>query len=338
MSDEKNDPGAVAAAPLNGEPTPHEEAAPAEPTDAAAAIGDEDQARGALAQEPAEQPAAQERGEDDVGDDAAAEEEPAGGGDASQKDVERVRALFTRAPGETDAAGDFLFARWRKPIAPAVFGVAPKTAETVKAGFERAAKTAGLEIAEEDPELGANLLVFFCEEWRDLKDVPSLDRLIPDLDKLTTLLSVMGANQYRIFQFSEDVGVTLAIVLLRMDEELSSLPPQALALSQGVQTLLVWSDAAFAADGPVTVGRHGRGVVKRWHQRLIEAAYADDAPALSRDPALAEVLAARLDGPKRPRRTSRRGAKGASRSSAKAEAPENDAATPKAAQSAGETT
>ncbi len=248
------------------------------------------------------------RDAEDAVEEPAAATEP--GADA-EADADQPRAAAPNGVAGGGAEGDdgdcarrgqFLFARWAKPIAPAIFGVDEESAATMRQGFERAAKTAGLELADEDPEIGANVLVFFCERWPDLAKVPHLDRLIPDLSKLLTLLAVTDANQYRVFQFSETEGVKLAVVMLRVDADLASLPPPALALGQATQTLLVWSDAAFEDDSPVTVGRHGRGLLKRWHQRLIEAAYGADVPVFSRDPALAETLAARMGAPKRGRR------------------------------------
>ncbi len=227
-------------------------------------------------------------------------------------EVARVRDLFDRAESADAPLTGFHFARWTRPLCPAVFGADAAGAEAMVSGLRDAAKLVGLEVVDEDPDFGANILYFFCEDWADLRKAPGLDRLIPDLDKLTVLLAAAGANQYRIFSFSPDRGLRLAVVLLRYDDDLGRLSPQALALGQAVQTLLLWSDRAFVRENPVDLGfRRGRAHrdrrprVTRWFAALLRAAYAEDAPAYATDPALAETLAAaviaELDAPS-PRR------------------------------------
>ena len=68
---------------------------------------------------------------------------------------EEVEALFTRSSGE------YLFARWGRPIAPVVFGVEEATLQVVKGALEAVVALAGHQLAETDPELGSNLMVFF---------------------------------------------------------------------------------------------------------------------------------------------------------------------------------
>ena len=72
---------------------------------------------------------------------------------------DEIEALFTRADGE------FLFTRWGRPIAPVVFGVEDATLGTVKGALEAVVTLAGHEMAETDPELGANLMIFFFRDW-----------------------------------------------------------------------------------------------------------------------------------------------------------------------------
>ena len=67
-----------------------------------------------------------------------------------------IEALFTRADGS------YLFARWGRPIVPVVFGVDDATLAVIKGAFEAVVALAGHRMAETDPELGANLMVFFC--------------------------------------------------------------------------------------------------------------------------------------------------------------------------------
>ncbi|MEY8840569.1 hypothetical protein AB9K41_16230, partial [Cribrihabitans sp. XS_ASV171] len=165
---------------------------------------------------------------------------------------QEIEALFTRE------SGDYLFARWGRPIVPVVFGVEDDTLKIVKGAFEAVVALAGHKMAETDPELGANCMVFFFRDWQELLAVPDLDRLIPDLGPLVERLVTAGANQYRVFRFDEAGAIKAAFVFLRMDDELSEVPAQTLALSQVVQTILLWSDLAFrdrsalaVADGTV---------------------------------------------------------------------------------------
>lgn len=154
--------------------------------------------------------------------------------------ADEITPLFTRADGQ------FLFARWGRPIAPVVFGTEEGTLGVIKGAFEAVCALAGHEMAETDPELGANLMVFFLRDWAELPDVPNLDRLIPDLGPLVARLAAADANQYRAFRFDPKGAIKAAFVFVRMDEQLSKVSAEVVALSQAVQTILLWSDRAFS--------------------------------------------------------------------------------------------
>jgi len=201
--------------------------------------------------------------------------------------ADEIEALFTRADGE------FLFARWGRPIVPVVFGVEDATLGTVKGAVEAVVALAGHTMAETDPELGANMMIFFFRDWQELLAVPDLDRLVPDLGPLVARLQAEGANQYRIFRFDEDGAIRAAFVFLCMDEELSAVPAETLALSQVVQTMLLWSDRAFTGRSALGQLADGRVVLRPEIGALIRAAYDPVLPAMSRDPAHALRLAAR---------------------------------------------
>lgn len=200
--------------------------------------------------------------------------------------ADEVQALFTR--GE----GGFLCARWGRPIVPVVFGVEDATLAVVKGAIEAVVALAGHRMAETDPELGANLMVFFFRDWAELPEVPNLDRLVPDLGPLCARLAAEGANQYRAFRFDASGAIRAAFVFLRMDDHLSAVPAETLALAQAVQAMLLWSDRAFDAT-PMLV-RAGEAVVLRPEiAGVIRAAYDPVLPAVSRDPSHALRLAAR---------------------------------------------
>ena len=201
--------------------------------------------------------------------------------------ADEITPLFTRADGQ------FLFARWGRPIAPVVFGTEEGTLSVIKGAFEAVCALAGHEMAETDPELGANLMVFFLRDWAELPDVPNLDRLIPDLGPLVARLAAADANQYRAFRFDPEGAIKAAFVFVRMDAQLSKVSAEVLALSQAVQTILLWSDRAFS-DRSALAQAGGHTVLRPDIAALIRASYDPVLPAISQDPSIALRLAARI--------------------------------------------
>ena len=201
--------------------------------------------------------------------------------------ADEITPLFTRADGQ------FLFARWGRPIAPVVFGTEEGTLGVIKGAFEAVCALAGHEMAETDPELGANLMVFFLRDWAELPDVPNLDRLIPDLGPLVARLAAADANQYRAFRFDPEGAIKAAFVFVRMDAQLSKVSAEVLALSQAVQTILLWSDRAFS-DRSALAQAGGHTVLRPDIAALIRASYDPVLPAISQDPSIALRLAARI--------------------------------------------
>tara|TARA_R110002049_G_scaffold214692_1_gene386175 strand:+ start:5627 stop:6262 length:636 start_codon:yes stop_codon:yes gene_type:complete len=200
---------------------------------------------------------------------------------------EQIEALFTRADGQ------FLFARWGRPIAPVVFGVQEETLEVVKGALEAVAALACHKMAETDMELGSNLMVFFFSEWEELLEVPGMDRLVPDLGPLVTKLVAAEANQYRFFRFDETGAIKACFVFLRMDEHLSAVPAQTLALSQIVQSYLLWSDTAFRDASPLAVSGDTT-ILRPDIAGLIRAAYDPVLPSAAQDTSHALRLYARM--------------------------------------------
>lgn len=201
--------------------------------------------------------------------------------------ADEITPLFTRADGQ------FLFARWGRPIAPVVFGTDEGTLSVIKGAFEAVCALAGHEMAETDPELGANLMVFFLRDWAELPYVPNLDRLIPDLGALVARLAAADANQYRAFRFDPEGAIKAAFVFVRMDAQLSKVSAEVLALSQAVQTILLWSDRAFS-DRSALAQAGGHTVLRPDIAALIRASYDPVLPAISQDPSIALRLAARI--------------------------------------------
>ncbi|WP_425037775.1 hypothetical protein [Primorskyibacter sp. S187A] len=202
--------------------------------------------------------------------------------------ADEITELFTRSDGA------YAFARWGRPIAPIVFGVEDTTLGIVKGALEAVCALAGHQMMETDPELGSNCMVFFFREWRELLDVRDLDRLIPDLEPLVARLDDADANQYRVFRFDNTGGIKAAFVFLRMDQNLSAVPAETLALSQVVQTILLWSDKAFRERSPLANVEGGHTILRPEIAGLIRAAYDPTMPLVAKDASHALRLAARL--------------------------------------------
>ena len=151
-------------------------------------------------------------------------------------------------------------------------------------------------MAETDPELGANCKVLFCRAWDELLEVPDLDRLVEGLNELIPRLKVADANQYRVFRFDKDGAILAAFVFLRMDKELSQVTAETLALSQGVQTILLWSDTAFRAQAPLASAGE-RTILRPDIATLVRAAYDPVLPAMAQDKSFALRLFARMEAP-----------------------------------------
>jgi hypothetical protein len=200
---------------------------------------------------------------------------------------EAVAALFTRGDGS------YLFARWGRPIVPVVFGVADATLAVFKGAFEAVVALAGHRMAETDPELGANLMVFVLRDWAELLEVRDLGRLVPELPALVAKLEAAGANQYRIFRFDAEGAIKAAFVFLRMDAALAAMPAETLALAQAAQTVVLWSDRAF--DGSSPLARVGERVILRPEiGAVIRAGYDPVLPGMARDASHALRLSARI--------------------------------------------
>ena len=201
-----------------------------------------------------------------------------------------IEALFTRE------SGDFVFARWGRPLSPVVFGVDDATLSVIKGALEAVCVLSNHKMAETDPELGSNLMMFFFKEWSELLDVPGLDRLVPDLGPLVEKLQAVEANQYRLFRFDEAGAIKACFVFLRMDQHLSAVPAQTLALSQIVQSFLLWSDTAFKEKSPLVVA-DGTTILRPDVAELLRAAYDPVLPPAAQDASHALRLFARLSKP-----------------------------------------
>ncbi|MEM9716766.1 MAG: hypothetical protein AAF826_09640 [Pseudomonadota bacterium] len=202
---------------------------------------------------------------------------------------EAVADHFTRADGS------YLFARWGRPIVPIVFGVEEQTLQVIKGACEAMVALAGHQMDEADTELGANLMWFFCRDWDELLDVPNLDQLVAGLDGLVTRLKEADSNQYRVFRFDDQNAIRAAFVFIRMDEHLSEVPADALALNQMVQVILLWSDTAFTDRSPLLRDPETNATILQPDiAAIVRAGYDLSMPAYATDPAHGLRLAARV--------------------------------------------
>ena len=196
---------------------------------------------------------------------------------------EAITAAFTHPAG-------FHFARWGRPIVPVVFRVQDQTLSVVKGAIEAVVTLARHKMAETDPELGANLMIFFFADWAELPEVPNLDRLIPDLGPLCARLAAQEAHHYRLFRFDDQGAIRACFTFLRMNSPLAEVPAEDLALSEAAGMMLLWGEAA-----PAFLARSaGATLLSPQVTALLRAAYDPVLPACSRDPVQALRLGARI--------------------------------------------
>jgi hypothetical protein len=189
--------------------------------------------------------------------------------------------------------GRFLCGRWGRPIVPVVFGVQDETLPIVKGAIEAVVAISGHRMSDTDPELGANLMLFFLHDWSDLSGVPGLERMIDGLHPTIARLQSENANQYRMFRFDADGAIKAVFAFVRLDAALADLPAEDIALDQATRMMLTWGPQALR-DTPV-LGRTDTGVVIAPRiAALLRAAYDPVLPAVARDSAHALRLAARM--------------------------------------------
>ncbi|MCY1126979.1 hypothetical protein OU426_08940 [Frigidibacter sp. RF13] len=200
---------------------------------------------------------------------------------------DQIASLFTRPDGT------YAFARWERPIAPVVFGVKDETLATIKGAIKAVTATAGHPLVETDPELGANLMVFFFRDWQEVADLPGIADLVPGLDRLAPRLGREAADQYRHFRFEEDGAIRAAFVFFQMGGALADMPAADLGLTVAVQSLLLWSESAFRTRSPL-VAADAQVTVHPEIAAVLRAAYDPVMPAIATDPSHALRLFARM--------------------------------------------
>lgn len=200
---------------------------------------------------------------------------------------EQIAACFSGPEG-------FFCARWGRPIAPVVFGAAEETVAMMKGAVETLCLLTGHKMAEMDPEMGTNLMVFFCADWAELRDLPDLDALIGE-PGLPERLIAAQATQTRVFRHDEDGAIRAAFLFLRIAGPMADLPADLLALDQAVRIFLTWGADAFADRPPLVQAEGHPPMLRPEIARLLRAAYDPVLPACACDAAHGLRLFARME-------------------------------------------
>lgn len=178
-----------------------------------------------------------------------------------------IAALFTRE-------GRFLWARWGRPVAPVLFGLADASLAVFHDAIAAVLADARVPMADTDPETGANLMGFFVGDWSELQAIPDLDRLTGMAD-LPARLAGEGAARYRLFRFAADGAIRACLTFARIGDE----HPARLAESLAVNALLTFAHEVTPSPGLAA---------------LIRAAYDPVLPGCATDASHALRLAARM--------------------------------------------
>ncbi|WP_304618130.1 hypothetical protein [Paracoccus sp. (in: a-proteobacteria)] len=190
--------------------------------------------------------------------------------------ADEIEHLFTCPDGR------FSCARWGRPVAPVIFGMADESLDIFRAAMRAGFAHAGHPMVETDPEMGANLMLFFMRDWSELDAVPDLEALTGQAGLPARLAAAgggSGAYQYRIFRFDPDGGIRACLGFLRLSGALAEAHPAQLA-----ETVMMRSALTFARDVRVSPQLAA----------LIRAAYDPVLPVASSDPSHALRLAARM--------------------------------------------
>lgn len=183
-----------------------------------------------------------------------------------------IAALFTRDEG-------YLCARWGRPVAPVIFGLADDSLAVFRAAIAAVLADLRHPLAETDPDMGANMMFFFLRDWSEMDQIPDLAHLTGQAG-LGPRLAKGKADQYRIFRFDPDGSIRACLCFVNMGGALKAAHPGALAEMLAVRAMLT-----FAGD--VQPSRRLAAVMR--------AAYDPVMPACATDASHALRLLARLN-------------------------------------------
>ncbi|WP_407492262.1 hypothetical protein [Pseudooceanicola sp. MF1-13] len=201
---------------------------------------------------------------------------------------EQIERLFTREDGT------YQFARWGRPIVPVIFGVEEQSLPPLKGAIEAIVAMVGHTMAETDPELGTNLMIFLLKDWEELTELDGLDMMIPGLGALVPRLQAAKASQYRAFRFDEYGAIRAAFVFLRMTGQMALRPAEEIGLDLALKSIADWGPNAFATRSSLVRGADGVGRLHPDFAAVAQAAYDPVLPASATDPSHALRIFARL--------------------------------------------
>lgn len=183
---------------------------------------------------------------------------------------EGITALFSRD-------GSYLCARWGRPVAPVIFGLADDSLAIFRGALQAVLNDIRQPMTDTDPEMGANLMFFFVRDWTELDHVPDLEKLTGQPD-LVARLTQAEADQYRIFRFDQDGAIHACLTFVNMSGALRDAHPGVLAEALAVRSVLTFAQDVLPS--PELAG-------------LLRAAYDPVMPAAAHDPSHALRLSAR---------------------------------------------
>lgn len=193
-------------------------------------------------------------------------------------ELKEIETLFT------DNEGVFKFSRWNRPIVPIVFGVDDETLVHLKTAIVTTVGVTGNKIEETDPELGANFMWFFCQDWDEILSIPDLKKLIPNIRDIVGKLESSSSKSYRIFAFDSMGGIKMCVQLIKVVEETAEMSIQALATGETFQCLLLFSRNAFIDESPIAqISKNNLCVPKPKYAALVRAAYDQVLPVATQE-------------------------------------------------------
>lgn len=174
--------------------------------------------------------------------------------------------------------GRFLCARWARPVAPVIFGLADESLAVFRSAIGAVLADLRHPVTDADPEMGANMMFFFARDWSELDQIPDLETLTGQ-SGLPARLAAGQADQYRIFRFDQDGSIRACLSFVNMGGRLKDAHPGMLAETLAVRALLTFARDVQPSEGLASVMR---------------AAYDPVLPACATDPSHALRLLARL--------------------------------------------
>lgn len=201
--------------------------------------------------------------------------------------LRKIKSLFCHD-------GEYHFSRWNKSIVPVIFGTDDDSLTILKDAFAKVISYSTINMADFDPELGANFMIFFCKDWKELEFVQNLNQILPKPEILLKRLQGSKSNQYRLFRFTKNGSINFCIQLLKYDHEMSSISTYSLGLNQILKSIVFWSPTAFDKESPIEkLSGCDLPNIRPFFRSLITAAYDPVLPNQSRDEAHALRLLAR---------------------------------------------